>query len=330
MKALTIDEQPRNGILLVLLLLFLTVSLIALSEIFWTIFLAVVFSYILEPFKELLQQYNLSERQSAIAVTVISFISLILGIIPIFTVLFHRRQILIDFLATAPKEIPVEILEYSYIIQTSRLEQMANTWITDTAVKLAESLPSLSIKAVLFVFVLYAFLRHTKTIKTVIENTASKELQNLIYSYHDRVKKTLNGIFAVQALTAVLTFMIASPVFYFLGYEAFISLAVISAALQFIPIIGPSFLILALAGLEIAVGTPIKAFLILILGIVIIGFLPDAYLRPRLANKTTGLPASLYFVGFAGGALTLGAIGVLAGPLLIALLVETLELLTEA
>lgn len=329
MASLKTDIDSRNRILLGLLLTFLTISLVALSEVFWTIFLAGVFSYVLYPFKQKLKGYSLSERQSAIAVTLISFLSLMLLVIPVFIVLFERRQILIDFIATAPKEITLDIMEFTYTIQTSRIEQMAATWTTDTAVKIAESLPSLSIKAFLFMFVLYAFLRHTETIKASIENAASEELQNIVYSYHDRVKKTLNGIFAVQALTSVLTFVIALPVFYLLGYDAFISLAVISAALQFIPIIGPSFLIIALAGLEISVGTPIKAFMIFILGIVIIGFLPDAYLRPRLANKTTGLPASLYFVGFAGGALTLGAVGVLAGPLLIALLVETFELLTE-
>ncbi len=44
--------------------------------------------------------------------------------------------------------------------------------------------------------------------------------------------------------------------------------------------------------------------------------------RPKLARYTTGLPASLYFVGFTGGVLTLGVIGFIAGPVVIALLVE--------
>jgi predicted PurR-regulated permease PerM len=36
---------------------------------------------------------------------------------------------------------------------------------------------------------------------------------------------------------------------------------------------------------------------------------------------------SLYFVGFVGGVLTLGAIGIIAGPLIVAILVEVVELL---
>jgi len=61
----------------------------------------------------------------------------------------------------------------------------------------------------------------------------------------------------------------------------------------------------------------------------VIGFLPDADLRPVFAYRTTVLPRSLYFMGFAGGALTLGAVGVLVGHLLVTLVLETVELMPE-
>jgi hypothetical protein len=47
-------------------------------------------------------------------------------------------------------------------------------------------------------------------------------------------------------------------------------------------------------------------------------------------RRTADLPASLYFVGFTGGVLTLGAVGIIAGPLAIALLVEAVSLLGDA
>jgi predicted PurR-regulated permease PerM len=61
------------------------------------------------------------------------------------------------------------------------------------------------------------------------------------------------------------------------------------------------------------------------LGLVLVGFLPDAVIRTKLAGRTADLPASLHFVGFVGGVLTLGLIGFIAGPLL----VESLVLLSE-
>jgi predicted PurR-regulated permease PerM len=52
-------------------------------------------------------------------------------------------------------------------------------------------------------------------------------------------------------------------------------------------------------------------------------------IRTRLARETADLPGSLYFVGFVGGLLTLGPIGVIAGPLAVALVVEMGNLLTD-
>ena len=200
LSSLIEDIDSRNRSLPGLLVVFLSISLIALSEFFWTIFLAAVFSYVLYPYKQKFIGYGLSERQSAIAVTLLSFLSLLFAVIPLFIVLFERRKIFINFLATVKEQITIDLLEFSYVIQTTQLERMAVTWISDTAVRIAENLPSLSIKAFLFIFVLYAFLRHTETIKTSIKNAASEQLHEIIYNYDDRVKKTLNGIFAVQAL----------------------------------------------------------------------------------------------------------------------------------
>jgi predicted PurR-regulated permease PerM len=60
---------------------------------------------------------------------------------------------------------------------------------------------------------------------------------------------------------------------------------------------------------------------------VIIGLVPDLVVRPQLASRQAKLPVSLYFVGFVGGVLTVGVIGVVAGPLVVALLIETVQLL---
>ena len=51
--------------------------------------------------------------------------------------------------------------------------------------------------------------------------------------------------------------------------------------------------------------------------------------RPRLARHTADLPGSLYFIGFTGGLLSVGPIGFIAGPLVVALLVEATELLAS-
>ena len=72
-----------------------------------------------------------------------------------------------------------------------------------------------------------------------------------------------------------------------------------------------------------------RAALVFVLGSLLVAWLPDVVIRPRLARETADLPGSLYFVGFVGGLLTLGPVGVIAGPLAVALVVEMAELLTD-
>ncbi|MFQ3307978.1 MAG: putative PurR-regulated permease PerM [Candidatus Nanohaloarchaea archaeon] len=330
MKVIPDEIDVRNAWLIVLLAVLSLVGMVLLSEVIWTIFFASAFAYLIFPVKEKVLNYGFSNRQASAIATLLSFVSLVISITPFVVVMFHRRQILIEFLADLPEEINITLMEFTFSYSMPEIEAVAVEWINQAAVRFAEALPALSLKSFLFVFLLYAILEHHRSIEKRIIEIIPTNIEKVFYSYNTRIKRTLIGIFAVQGLTAVATFIIALPIFYLLGYSAFISLSLISAVLQFIPIVGPSMLVVALAALEFATGLPIKGIMILIFGLVVIGFLPDAYLRPKMAGRTTGLPASLYFIGFVGGALTIGVAGVLAGPLLIAVMLETVTLMTEA
>lgn len=71
---------------------------------------------------------------------------------------------------------------------------------------------------------------------------------------------------------------------------------------------------------DFVTGNVSRAVLVAVLGSVLVGLAPDAIVRPRLASRAAHLPTSLYFIGFTGGLLTLGAVGFIAGPLVVALL----------
>lgn len=321
--------DTRKTLLAALLVATSIITFYTVSRVFWTIFFAVTVAYVLYPYRRHLKNAGMSDRQAAATLTALSCASVFVLIAPVLFVLFRRRDIFIDYLNNLPQQISINIGEFSYNFQSLSIEPAAREWATSAAVDLAQSTPSLSIKAFVFVFVLYALLRYYKNIETATMEMAPEGVQSVIYSYHRRVYNTLSGLYAVQTLTGVLTFIIALPMFYLLGYDAFITLAVISGILQLIPVIGPTLLILILVIVEIIAGFPLKALVLLVVGMIMIAFLPDALLRPRLADRTTGLPASLYFIGFVGGILTLGPIGILAGPLAIAVLLETFQQLRE-
>jgi predicted PurR-regulated permease PerM len=118
-------------------------------------------------------------------------------------------------------------------------------------------------------------------------------------------------------------------VFFLLGYGAPFTLAVFAAVLQFVPVVGPSVLVAALASVDFLAGNVTRAVLVAALGMTLVGFAPDAVIRPRLAKWAAHLPMSLYFIGFTGGVLTVGPIGFIAGPLAVAVLVEVVSLLAD-
>jgi predicted PurR-regulated permease PerM len=153
------------------------------------------------------------------------------------------------------------------------------------------------------------------------KKNCTRPYETPVLALHRRVRDTLYALYVLQAATALGTFLIAYVVFTILGYDAAFTLAFLSGLLQFVPVVGPSLL----AVVEAVAGDLAAAVFVSVVGLVFVGFLSDALIRPRLASLTTGMPASLYFVGFTGGTLTLGIVGVIAGPLVVAVFVEVVD-----
>ena len=206
----------------------------------------------------------------------------------------------------------------------------AFTTVTDFALQLASTMPAMALKFTVFPFVVFGLLVGHESVKEAVWTAIPPAYGNILTAFGTRVEKTLYAIYVLQVATGVATFLIAVPVFMLLGYDIFLTLAFFAGVLQFLPIVGPSILVAALAVYQVSIGQAEAAILVLIVGGVLIAWIPDLLVRPHLARHTGKLPGSLYFVGFVGGLLTVGAIGVVAGPLVVALVVEAVAQLEAA
>jgi predicted PurR-regulated permease PerM len=177
--------------------------------------------------------------------------------------------------------------------------------------------------------VVFALLSRTAETHRALIALVPHAYRDVVRALSRRTRATLFAIYVLQAATAAGTFAIALVLFYLLGYPYFLTLAVLSAILQFLPVVGPSLLIALLAVAHLLAGDPAAAALVFVGGAVLVAWLPDVLIRPRLARETADLPGSLYFVGFVGGLLTLGPVGIIAGPLAVALVVEMADHLSE-
>jgi len=319
----------RLTVLAGLLGFLLVLSLILLREVFGTIFFAITVAYVLFPVQKRLVRRNIDTRIAAGVCTALAFVAAVLLVLPLVIVLYLRRGTLITFIRGLQETVTVSVAGMTYTIELATLSDRAIAALSNLGLSIARAAPALAFKLILFVLLVYTLLLQPNEIGRTLRQPVPREYHDVVMSLHERTRAALYAIYVLQAATAAGTFFIALLFFWLLGYEATFSLAVICGILQFIPVLGPSVVILALASVEVLAGNAATAAVLTILGLFFVGFLPDAVIRPQLASLTGGMSASLYFIGFTGGVLSVGVIGVIAGPVLVALIAEAGELLAE-
>lgn len=299
-----------------------------LWEVLPTVFFAITIAYVLYPVRRRLYEHGASSRLAAVVCTVVAFLIGILLMVPLLGALYFRREQLFESIRQLPREIAISVGGFQYAADLGQLSARAQALAGDVAVQLLQAAPSIGLKVFLFTLVVYALLRRPQTVRRALLRPVPPQHHDIVLALHERTQSILYAIYVLQAAVAFGTFLIGYVVFLLLGYESAFTLAVIGGVLQFIPILGPSVLIVFLAAAQVIAGDVTGAVTLLVIGFVVIGFLPDALIRPRLARLTTGMPGSLYFVGFTGGVLSVGLVGLVAGPVVVALLAEAVSLLT--
>jgi predicted PurR-regulated permease PerM len=322
----TLDRRYALGGLFALLALLAT---FVLADVLATVFFAVTIAYALSPVRRRLVRRGLSDKIASTAVTSLAFVALGALLLPVGFVVYRRRQALFDLLRSLPAEFVLRFGGFEYAVETEPLLAAARESLASLAVDVARAAPVLTLKLLLFVFLVYALLYRPSRVEAAAVALVPESHHGILFALHERVRATLLSIYVLQVATAAGTFVIALVVFAALGYDAPFTLAVVAAILQFVPVLGPSVLVIVLVAVDVLAGNLVRAALGLVLGLAIVGFIPDAIIRPRLAKLTSDLPVSLYFVGFVGGVLTVGAVGFIAGPLVVALLVEVATLLSR-
>jgi predicted PurR-regulated permease PerM len=296
-----------------------------LADILATVFFAITVAYLLVPLREYLTDRGLSPWLASVGATATAALAVVALAVPVVVVLALRSDGILRYLSTLPPSLTVEVYGFTWTVMLSEARTVALAYARRFVQAFAFAVPVLSLKLTVFVMVVFALLFRTRETGRAVIAVVPRSYHDLVLAFGRRVRATLFGIYVLQAATAVATFAIALVVFVFLGYPYFLALAVFAAILQFVPVVGPSILLAALALVHLVAGDPVRAASVFVVGIVLVAWLPDVVVRPRLAPGTANLSGSLYFVGFVGGLLTLGPIGVIAGPLAVAVVVESAE-----
>lgn len=307
----------------------LVAAALLLRAVIATAFFAITVAYVLYPVRTYLRSHGLSRRVTAASISAAVFGIVLVAFGLASLALYQRRAVIVELLREIPDTVTVSIGEFTYSAPTTTFVDPLIATLRGTAVAIAGAAPVLSLKLLLFAILLYGLLLHPDRAGRAVLNVVPSEYHDVVTRFHERTRDTLYGIYVTQAATAAGTFVLGAITFAALGYQAPVTLGVVAGVLQFIPVVGPGLLLALLAVLDLVAGNVLRAVLIAVVGGFVIGLLPDAVIRPRLASYAAHLPVSLYFVGFVGGVLSLGVIGFIAGPLIVALVVEAVALLSE-
>ncbi|WP_254542905.1 AI-2E family transporter [Halomarina pelagica] len=321
--------RHRRAVLAGVLLAFAVLAALVLFEVLGTVFFAVTVAYVLVPIRNYAVGRGLSRRVAAAIVATGAFAA-VLGIVAALGyVVYQRRGSIVSLIESLPPRFVVPIGGSNFVVETAAAQAQAIDALQAVAADVAAAVPVLVLKLFLFAILLFGLLLRPNSAGRALFSLVPGEYHDVLVALDDRVRQTLYGIYVLQAATAFGTFLVALVVFFALGYDSVFTLAVIAGLLQFIPVLGPGVLVGALALVDLLVGNTTRAVLVAVIGAVVVGAAPDAIIRPRLASWAADLPTSLYFIGFVGGILTVGAIGVIAGPLVVALVVEMVEILSR-
>ena len=299
-----------------------TLAAVILFDVLGTVFLALSVAYLLVPLRRRLRRHGFSRLTSTLAVTAMAVggVGALFG--PLVYLLIVRFSEVTALIRGLPESIPLGIGGFTYDLVVSDAITLISRELTALAGAIAAALPVLLIKLTLFVLLVFSLLHNQQDIRSGVLTVVPPNYRDIAEALHTRARETLFALYVLQAATAIGTFLIALPVFVLFGYDSPIVLATVAGVLQFVPVAGPSLLIAVLVGGHLVAGDIGSALAVGLVGGGLIAWLPDLLIRPRIASRTADMNGSLYFIGFIGGLLSLGAIGIIVGPLVVALLVE--------
>jgi predicted PurR-regulated permease PerM len=184
-------------------------------------------------------------------------------------------------------------------------------------------LPLIAFKLFVFFFSTFILLFRGHELKRKLLNHAPNGIARAIHRYSEVTVDTLYAIYVVQVLIAVLTFFIALPVFYLLGYGHILFYSFLAAFCELIPILGSSVAFILIGAYALSLGDMKGVIILFVLGYLVVSCLPEIYIRPVLVGRRVKINPIIMFIGIIGGLLTMGLAGFVLGPVIIVLLITS-------
>jgi len=327
--------QFRTDLLpLVLMAAILLATLIVFWKLLDMVVLAVSLAVVLFPLHTWCVRC-VNRYLSAALITALVFVVFIAGVLLSFSILAQNGDALKEIVgtierwvqnpATDPRVfgIPVERNQVALWLDQAQ-SIFFNFWRM-----LVADFTTIALKILVFFASLYVILLRGEHIWDKIMARVPDSIRGHIQKMSGVTIDTLYAIYIVHAGIAGLTFVIAIPFFYFLGYGHVLFYSFLCAFCELIPVLGSSIVFIFLGTYALSLGDINGVLILFFFGYIGVAALPEIYVRPVLMGRRVKLHPLIMLVGFFGGLFTMGTAGFVLGPVFIVLLFAGYNILIE-
>jgi len=183
---------------------------------------------------------------------------------------------------------------------------------------------TLSVNFVFMVFALFFFLRDGPELLTKVRQFvpfSEEQKDRLRRQIRDIVVSTVYGGVAV----AIVQGIIAGVAFYYLDISTPALWGMATSIASFVPLVGASIVWIPVTGYLFISGALWKGFVLALVGVFGIS-LVDNILRPLIIRGKMKMPVLVIFFSILGGIKLFGLLGIIMGPLVLALFVSVIEI----
>lgn len=308
------------------------VAAVVLSAVVWTVMLAIAMGYLLLPVHRWLLRRGLAPYWSAVLSALVAVVASLVAFVPIAWVLYVRREVIVAAANSLDGEVTLFVVSgHPVVFDLGAIRAAVVPSFSSLAVSTARELATLSAKFTVFAFVVFALLYYHDRLRGLVYRPTPAGYHDVVETVHERVRDTMFGHYLLALLGAAITYLLALGFFGVFGYQFPYALALAAAAFWILPVVSVGLLVFAIATYHALGGQPAVALLVGVFGAVVLVAVPRilVFLAHERMGRPRQLSASVYFVGFVGGLLTVGLVGVVVGPLALAVTLTFRDFLAE-
>jgi predicted PurR-regulated permease PerM len=307
------------------------IAALFLSRVIGTVVLGVAAAYVLLPVHRWFLSRGVPPYWSAIISTGMLVVIGSALIFPVVIVLWVQWDQISDILTGETFHQSITVAGREFDLSFTEVQEIFLPNVDELAVSLATDATVYGAQAVVFAFVIFALLYYHNRLRPLAYAPLPDPYHDVVNAIHVRVKEVLYGHYVLAVIGATVTYVAGIFVFGLLGYSLPFVFALTAALFWILPFLVPSVFVFGLGAYHALVGDLLLAGLIVVIGSIFLIALPRlvvAEFRERLGDPRP-LSSTVYFIGFVGGALTIGFYGIVIGPLALAVLGVALELLAD-